>query len=106
MGDFMKTLVIGLTVAAVLSGAAVASDRIKVVYGSGQEDFTVDDRKTTSVCALKKMVADKYDLKLKEFDLIRGSSNKLNEDKTLHAAGVWGSTKVYVKIVNYSYQCD
>lgn len=89
------------------SSAALASDTIKVLYGSGEDRFSVNSVKITSVCGLKHIVANQYDLRISKFDLLKGSgSSKLDENKTLRGAGISSYGTVTVKEVNYSSQCD
>lgn len=101
----MKKLIIGAAlIAVVASSAANAATRVLVFKGDAKLKISVDDLKTESVCSFKKKVADKFDLKMKKFEL-RKSGIRLNEDKTLSGAGIHSGTKIEVKDVSHSFQC-
>jgi len=102
----MKKLVLTAALAAVIAApAAMAGDKVNVVYGSGSERFDVDDLKTISVCALKQRLASKYDIDVKKFDLKKKGGAKLHEDKTLYGAGVRNYNNLEMKEVSRSHQC-
>ena len=99
-----KLLVAGTVLSAVISGAAVAGDKVEVVWGAGSKRFDVGQMETMSVCSLKAMVASEFDLKPKKFDLMKGG-RKLDDGKTLAADHIYNNNKVQVKEVSYSSQC-
>jgi len=99
-----KMIFFGVIATSVLTQAVHAKDRIYIQHNGSEERLYVDDLKTTAVCTLKQRVAGLYDLKMKKFDLKKGST-KLSEGKTLHGAYVRFDTRIKVVPVSNSNQC-
>ena len=84
------------------------NDYVYAVFGDQKERIRKLDRKTTSVCTLKKMIADVFDLNPRKFELRKRDVNgfKLNEDRTLDGDSLMNGSVVAVKEVSHSFQCD
>ena len=88
----------------VASSTTQAGDKVNVEFAGTAERLDVGDVKKTSVCMLKDLVANRFDLNAKKFDLVK-SGVKLRDDKTLYGVNVRNYNKVQVKEVSYSSQC-
>ncbi len=99
----MKKLLIGAA-AICATSVPVAADYVYVEINGDKQRFNVGDREETSVCTLKRNVADAADMKMKEFDLMK-SGIRLKEEKTLKGSNVSNGNTLTVKPVNRSFQC-
>ncbi|MFC3051644.1 ubiquitin-like domain-containing protein [Kordiimonas pumila] len=100
----MKKIILAAALVAIMAPAALAGDRVKVEYNDKIETFDVEGMKITSVCGLKKMVAEEFKLRVSAFDLVK-NNQKLNEDKTLYADSVHSYDTLQVKEKS-SFQCQ
>ena len=99
-----KLLITAAVAAAFVAPAASARDKVTVEYNGQSEKMYMESIKEMSVCAFKRQVSEKFDIKMKKFDL-KKSGTKLNEDKTLYGAYVRNNGKVQVVEKSHSNQC-
>ncbi|UTW56177.1 hypothetical protein [Kordiimonas sp. SCSIO 12610] len=83
---------------------AASAEHVKVIHQGGEETIRGIDLKTMKVCELKQRIASLLGLKIREFDLIGGSS-KLSPGKTLKEDRVFNGKRLKVKPAKSSYQC-
>jgi|GEM_PF-2968622 len=102
----MKRLVLTTALAAVMAGpvAAGSSDFVYVAFGELKERIKTGDLDEASVCSVKRMVSEKFNLEMKKFELVKGG-RKLNGDKTLGGDHVYNGTTLEIKPVSHSWQC-
>lgn len=100
-----KKILAGFITAMVLSGAALAGDKVNIEFAGNTERMDVGSLKSTGVCALKQRVAAKLGLKIKKFDIKKKHNATLRTGKTLYDAGVRNHNALTVHEVHHSTQC-
>ncbi len=99
---FKAFLVGGLLVSSTAVFASTVT--VTVLYDGAEMKFRRIDNETTPVCTFKRMVAEKAGLKMKKFDLYKGST-KLQDRKMLKGHNIYSGTKLNIRTVSNSRQC-
>lgn len=101
----MKKMILSAVLAATVLAPAAVAGKVYVKYNGSKESLEIGDVKQTQVCSFKQELADRYGLKMKQFDLKR-SSTVLKEGVSLYDAGVRTNQNLHiVKRVTSSHQC-